>query len=490
MNPSARALVLPRWSVLVFALFFGALGSLAQAPTSLAPFMLLMSIGAFALFDRTARPGQAFALGWVLGLAYFGLSLRWIVEPFQVDAAAHGWMAPFALVLLAAGLALIWGAGFGLARRVSGQIWPLVFFWSAAELVRAYAFTGFPWANPAQGLLESAAGQGLSLMGPHGLTMGLFALAAAVAALRRPMRMAGSAFVLAALLLLPEERPAAAVSEHVVRLVQPNTPQDEKWDPEKAPLFVDRQLSMTAASGTPDLVVWSEMAIPYRMSVAAPVFEAAAEAARGAPVLMGAMRDDASGAFFNAALVVDAEGQIAQHYDKHHLVPFGEYMPLPGLFRSLGIQALAERTETGYTPGAGPALVDLPGIGPALPLICYEAVFPQDLRGTARPRVLVNITNDAWFGQTLGPQQHLALARMRAIEQGLPMIRVAGAGISAMIDPYGRVTASLALNEMGYLDAVLPEALPATLYARTGDMPYAFLALLGLILSIFRTARH
>ena len=490
MTLTERIRAWPRFSVYALAAAAGAAGSLGQAPLSLAPAMMLMMIGGFALFQLTVTPRQSFALGWTIGATYFALSLRWIVEPFQIDAATHAWMAPFALVLLSAGLALIWGTAFWFARRLTSQTWALVLTWPLAEMFRAYALTGFPWANPAQGLLESWAGQALGLFGPHGLTILAFAVAWAVTSTRSMAMMGGLAGLVFAALLVPVSLPDPTLTGKIVRLVQPNAPQDEKWDPELAHIFVDRQIEMTAAAGEFDLVVWSEMSIPYRTSVAAPVFEAAARAARGAPLLMGAMHDDDAGLFFNAALLVGPDGRTSQRYDKHHLVPFGEYMPFPALFRGLGIRALAERTETGYTSGPGARLMDFGDLGLGLPLICYEVVFPQDLRGTPRADFLVNITNDAWFGMTLGPQQHLALSRMRAIEQGLPMIRVGGTGISAMIDAHGRVQASIPLNQAGFIDAGLPVPLAPTLYSRTGDLPYLVLLLVSLIAATFRRARH
>jgi apolipoprotein N-acyltransferase len=289
-------------------------------------------------------------------------------------------------------------------------------------------------------------------------------------------------------LWLPLDPAPSELTDHSVRIVQPNAPQDEKWDPDLAHIFVERQMALTAEGSAPDLVVWPEMAIPYRASVAGIIFEQAALSARGAPVVMGVTRDLPDGRVFNAALLIGPDGTASQFYDKHHLVPFGEYMPFPEFFRSLGIRALAERTRAGYSRGTGPATLDLGAIGPALMLICYEAVFPQDTRTPNRPALVIQITNDAWFGQTLGPQQHLALARMRAIELGLPVVRAANTGISAMIDPRGRVLQSLALNTAGALDAPLPQPLAPTLYSQTGDGPVTILIIVALLVLILRRA--
>jgi apolipoprotein N-acyltransferase len=300
----------------------------------------------------------------------------------------------------------------------------------------------------------------------------------------RPAMAAGLIGAGALALMVPYVPKGAEPGAAVVRIVQPNAPQHEKWDRDLAPMFVERQLAMTASDpgplGPPALVVWPETAIPYLASVAGPVFDAAAAAAGGADVLIGALRDDPQGRYFNSALQIGPDGQIAAQYDKHHLVPFGEYMPFPGIFRSLGIRALTERTQSGYTPGPGPQVLDLPGIGRALMLICYEAVFPQDTRASTRPDLMIQMTNDAWFGDFAGPQQHLALARMRSIEQGLPLVRAANTGISALIGPRGTVLDQLPLGHAGFVDAVLPQPLPPTVYSRTGDLPLALVLCLSI----------
>ncbi|MEN8741649.1 MAG: apolipoprotein N-acyltransferase, partial [Phaeobacter gallaeciensis] len=198
----------------------------------------------------------------------------------------------------------------------------------------------------------------------------------------------------------------------------------------------------------------------------------------GVPLLLGIQREE-GGAYFNSAALISADGSAGQIYDKAHLVPFGEYVPFGDLMARFGFHGLASQAGAGYAAGPGARLMDLP-IGKALPLICYEAVFPQDVNAAPdRPDMLVQITNDAWFGTRSGPYQHLVQARMRAAEQGLPMLRAANTGISGVIDPYGRLGPSLPLGEAGYVDVILPAALPATPYSGTGDWPVLIL-LLGL----------
>ena len=204
------------------------------------------------------------------------------------------------------------------------------------------------------------------------------------------------------------------------------------------------------------------------------------DAAGGRPMIFGINRGEGR-RIYNSLVQLDGDAAITAIYDKHHLVPFGEYIPLGDLLGGLGLRGLAQRDGNGFSPGPGPRVLDLPGIGPVLPLICYEGVFARDIAAApARPAVLLMITNDAWFGQVSGPYQHLAQARLRAVEQALPMIRVANTGISAMIDPGGRLIGPIPLGQAGVRDLALPKPGAPTLYSRTGDAPWA--GLLGLSL--------
>lgn len=492
------------WRMLAAAVA-GALGGFGQAPYGLALLLVLACAAAFVMLAGTDQPRRAALIGWAFGAGYFAHVLSWIVEPFQVDAARDGWMAPFALVFMAGGLALFWGLAFWAARRVSPRSWPLILTWTAAEILRAHVFTGFPWAGVSQTVIDGPAVRALAFVGPQGTTLGLLALAWVLSLAGTPGRrvvlraaQAATFALLAAGLHLPLPQPPAALSGQHLRLIQPNAAQHLKWRPDMVEVFFARQLALTAeaprpGAAAPDLVVWPETAIPWRLEDAALVLEEIADAAGGVPVVLGILREEA-GRLRNAMVAVGPEGKPFAIYDKHHLVPFGEYLPLADLARRVGLRGLAEMRGPGFAPGAGPALLDLGMAGRAMPLICYEAVFPRIVNAAPeRPGFLLQITNDAWFGRWAGPQQHLAQARMRAAEQGLPLARSANTGISAMIDPYGRVTAMLDLGTAGALDVALPAPLPPTLYSRTGDLPVLALLLfgaLGLLLARIRERSH
>ncbi len=472
----------------VLAILAGALAALGHAPFNLWPLALAGFGGLTWLVAASPTPRRAALIGWLGGIGYFATALHWIVQPFLVDVARHGWMAPFALVFLAAGLGLFWGAAGWLSARTGRRFigWALAL--SLAELARGYVLTGFPWALPAYIWVETPALMAASLLGPYGLTLlTLLLVALPLAVPRRLMAGAGSAVLLAALMVWgwSEQRQS---SDHVgtVRIVQPNAPQHEKWDPEKAPIFVERQIDFTAEPKTDlGLIVWPETAIPYRLDRAGPVLTRISQAAEGVPVILGANRSE-GGRYFNALVALGKGGAVEDVYDKVHLVPFGEYIPLGQLARVVGMQSFAARDGFGFSPGDGVRLIDTP-LGRALPLICYEAIFPQQIRkAPERPDYLLQITNDAWFGTFSGPYQHLQQAQFRAAEQGLPLVRSANTGVSAVIAPDGTIISELPLGEAGFLDVPLPHPRPPTIYSRIGDMPLAvllFVVLSALILN-------
>jgi apolipoprotein N-acyltransferase len=479
------------WLRFAAAVLAGAVAAFGQAPYDIPILLFLGFVGALQLFRASPRPLQAAAIGWGFAFGYFLHGWLWLLSPFMVDPDRYAWMAPFALIIMCGGLALFWGLGFGMARWMSPRIWPLIFCLPAAEMLRGYLFTGFPWGMLSQGLVDLWPGQGLALVGPYGMTL---VVVSAAAVFMPPTRYlgkiriglwAGRALILAAF-VVPFSAGPSPVTDNTIRLVQPNAAQKDKWDPVKIPEFFDRQLALTSAAPTPgnaapDLILWAETAIPWPLDLAEGALSQISFAAGDTPVVLGVQRRDMM-QFYNSAVLLSPSGTVTQTYDKHHLVPFGEYIPFGDALAKIGISSFASQLGNGYSSGDGAVLMDLGPLGLALPLICYEAVFARDVNAAPqRPAFLMQLTNDAWFGKGQGPLQHLAQARMRAIEQGLPMARVANTGVSAMIDPAGRITNSLALNTAGFLDARLPAARAPTLYSRFGEWPFLMVLLIGLL---------
>lgn len=434
------------------------------------------------------RPGL---LAWAGGAGYFAVALHWIVEPFLVDATRHGWMAPFALVLMAGGLALFWGVAGWISARTR---WPALGFalaLASMEMLRGHVLTGFPWALPAYVWTDTWLLGVVAYVGPYGLSAGMLALLA-LPMMGRPW--VGGVATVSGFVVLGTfgfSLPASPDDLGTVRLVQPNAPQNEKFDPVKGPLFVERSIAFTEGAAGVDLVVWPESAVPYPLDVAAPVLSRASAAADGAEVITGINRRTGDGQWFNALVVVDETGLVRETYDKVHLVPFGEYIPL----RIDLLRSMAGFTGFGFSPGESVRLIETP-LGRALPLICYEVIFPGHGRGVERPDYLLQITNDAWFGKFSGPYQHLDQARFRAVEQGVPLIRVANTGVSAVIDRHGRIISELPLGEAGYLDVAVPApSADPTFYSRMGDTPIGvtLLLALGALLALGRSnaiAKH
>jgi apolipoprotein N-acyltransferase len=460
-------------------LALAALGGLAlalgQAPWSLWPLALgglglLMSVIA-----RAPTPWQAALLAFVGGLGHFGLALSWIVEPFLIEPEIYGWMAPLALLFMAAGGGLFWALPVWAMTRLSRGLPALVFAFALSDLARGYILTGFPWALIGHIWIETPVAQAVALIGQSGLS--LFTLALIGLALASfGQRLLGPAALLAlaaswAFGLWQLSLPAPPAPGLTLRLVQPNAGQSGKWDPDLARSHFDTLLAATSAAPPVDLVIWPETSLPYLMEQSPELAGIIAEASGGVPVMLGHQRTEGERGW-NSLWVQDGTGAALASYDKHHLVPFGEFIPFGDLaYEWFGLSAFAAQTGHSYSAGPGPQVLDLGPLGKVLPLICYEAVFPQDLRTEERAGWIVQITNDAWFGTWSGPFQHAALARLRAIEQGLPLARVANTGLTEMIDARGRVSAALPFGAQGHLDADLPGPLTAPPYARWGEFP-------------------
>lgn len=480
----------PGWRRVCAAALSGGVMALGQAPLGLWFLALPALAGLILIVSRARSAGDAAWAGLFAGAGYFALALSWIIEPFLVDAATYGWMIPFAVVFLSFGLALFWALAAAVSARLRRRALAFALALAGAELLRGVVLTGFPWALIGHIWIDTPLLQLAAVAGPNGLTLLTVLMAALPVVFRLPGAVV-SGLVLAAAwgfgvahLAQPDPVVPNAVT---IRLVQPNAEQQLKWNSDLARGHLQRLLDLSAAppepgQPRPDLVVWPETSLPYLLRPDdTALLGAIARAGQGAQMAVGAQRVDADNAFrgYNSLAVISADAQLTATYDKAHLVPFGEYIPLGDLaFRWFGLSAFAAQMGNGYSAGSGPALLNLgPGLGLALPLICYEAVFPQALQVPERPRFILQITNDAWFGKLSGPWQHLAQARLRATEQGLPFLRAANTGVSAVIDARGRVLAQLSLGVAGHLDAALPAPLPPTLYARLGE----FLVLVLLI---------
>ena len=500
------------WTARGLAVIAGVCAALAFPP-----FGFLLGLLGYSLLlklaDRSgARPlRSAFFMGWLAGVGYFAVGVWWIVEAFLVDVQAHGWMAPFALVLMSGGLAIFWGLAtlcYCAIRPIGGgRILVFAATLSGFEWLRGHVFTGFPWNLPGETWVAgSPLSQVAALVGAYGLTFLTVCVAAAPAALLDPgtKRAKFTPVVAAGLGLVicyiwGEIRLATAQptlkNAPLVRLVQANIDQKHKWRPENLSEIVETYLRLSTIPGphTPDIIVWPEGALPVvaedLFAADSPYLSALTRSFRpGQTLMMGANRADlrpaGEVAYFNSLIVLRAEpDRLVRigHYDKHRLVPFGEFLPFGDIAAQLGIRALVHMPGD-FTPGPDPRPLALPGIPVFQPLICYEAVFPgltnSVTRSGARASWILNVSNDAWFGATSGPWQHLNIAGYRAIETGLPIARATPTGVTAMIDAYGRVQQKIGLGGVGVLDARLPPALAATPYSRHGEMAF-WLMLIG-----------
>ena len=500
------------WSGVDGRLGFKARFALALAGGGLAaiafpPFGVWPGLFGFGLLlrqlDRFGGPRPlraAFGLGWAAGFAYFLISTWWVGEAFLVDIAAHGWQAPFAILFLAGGLALLWGAAAAVYRWITptgvGRVLVFAGVFGLFEWLRGHILSGFPWDLPGEvWKAGSAPSQGAAVIGAYGMSVLTLAIGGSAALIgRRPTRAGLSTMALALLALCMLWVGGAVRLAHAsaptgkaikVRVVQPNIPQTEKWSPEAFHAIVARYVGLTASpSASPaDVVIWPEAAIPDVaedfLASGSWTQTAIVDALRpGQILLMGAARTKGTpphAQYFNSLLALRRDGEALTQlavYDKHHLVPFGEYMPLDTLMGAIGFKALVNVGD-GFTPGPAPAPISVPGLGLTQPLICYEGLFPSSFaRSGPRPSWIVNVSNDAWFGETSGPWQHLNLASYRAIEEGLPIVRATPTGVSAVVDAYGRTKALIGLGRGGVIDADLPASLPPTPYSRCRDVPF------------------
>lgn len=482
---------------LLAAFIAGVLAALAQAPFYLLPLMAVGFCVLVLLLDgarrEMTRARTGFAIGWCFGFGYFLVSLFWIGFAFLVQADQFAWMAPFAVTGLPVFIALFTGAAAAFAARFEVAGWRRIFAIAvalmAAEYARGHLLTGLPWNLPGQALAGTAAGaQTVAVWGPYGLSLVVVLIAAAPAAFVGERRgllkgvlisLAATAALFAFGALRLALAPTTDHGDVFVRIVQPNIPQREKIDGDLWRRNFERHVAMSAAPGPARgrlFILWPENAVPVLDESKDGLALLSETLPKDSILITGAVRRETGAGgkvdYYNSISVIagTAGGRIpVAHYDKHHLAPFGEYLPLEGLLRAVGLAQLAPYDD-GFAKGKGPAVIDAGG--PAFaPLVCYEAIFPGEIypRGR-RPQWIATVTNDSWFGDSSGPRQHFDQARLRAIETGLPLARSANSGISGLFDGAGRVRARIPLYQAGAIDAALPIALPAPLYARLGDL--------------------
>ncbi len=473
---------------------------------------------------------RAFVDGWWFGFGYFFAGLFWIGEAFLVEADKFAWLLPFAITLLPAGLALFCGAAAAGARMMwspgGARILVLAVAFGAAEWLRGHVLTGFPWNVLGYSLTYSLITmQPAAILGIYGLTLWAVVVFCAPAVMAndappgRQRAIAGlrgwgiSGTILLILssygLLVIASGRAPMLDGVRLRIVQPSVPQREKWIPEKQGEFFRLHLGLSrqnAAGAKDDMagithVVWPEAAMPFRPLEHPEALEAIGGLLpAGSYLIAGGLRvaaakqdgatpgaaADGDRRAYNSLMVFGPGGGLAAVYDKIHLVPFGEYLPFQPTLEAIGLQQLT-RQRGGFSTGEQPRpLLTIGGLPPVIGLICYEAIFPAAVvQGAARPGVLINVTNDGWFGNTTGPRQHLHQARVRAVEEGVPLIRAANNGISAVIDAEGRLLDSLDLNIRGVIDTGLPAAREPTVYSQLGDVVFFLNAICFFVLAFW-----
>ena len=484
-----------------------------------------------SLFGRL-RP--SFVTGWLFGFGYFVAGLWWLGAAMMVDAAEFAVFIPFAVLVLPAICGVYFGLATLLARLVwsdsAWRIFALAASLALFEFLRATLFTGFPWneigvmAAPLPLMMQTA-----SLIGVHGLTLvAVIVFSSPAVLLDRAGR--GPVLAIAAALLVFHlgygawrmmTHPTVFVPGVNVRVVQPNIAQTEKWDEDEANGIFQRHIELTAmraapgdivgaappvsdpalvrvpaagadsghaqdatsdapASATRTLVIWPETSFPFILTHRPDAIQTIADTLDpGETLIAGAARvegtDEADARYYNSVYVIDDQGQIVTARDKTHLVPFGEYLPYQNILEKIGLRQIARAMPGGFSPGASREKVELDGAPSFLPLICYEIIFPGEIDvGTAatRPGFLINDTNDAWYGDTPGPYQHLRLAELSSVAFGLPLVRSANTGISVVLDAYGRQIGGLALDSTGTIETGLPQSAANTLFARLGNLPF------------------
>jgi apolipoprotein N-acyltransferase len=459
----------------------------------------------------------AAATGWCFGFGYFVAGLYWIGYAFLVDAPTFGWLLPLAVIGLPAALAFFTAFGVAVARvlwtRGPTRILALAAALTAVDWLRGHVLTGFPWNAFGYALTAPLAlAQSASVIGIWGLTFIAISVAASPATLtddrtetRLPwLPVALGLAVLAGLggwgALRLQRTPTEFVDNVRLRIMQPNLQQDVRFNYAAREQIMERYIALSnqTSSSQPrgmhdaTLLIWPESPFPFVLTHEPSALAQIARLLSPNTILItGAVRVEETNAsddprVYNTIYVIGSNGAILGSFDKVHLVPFGEYLPFQGFLERFGFQNLTKQVG-GFSSGDRHHLMTIPGAPPALPLICYEVIFPgEEMPPGERAGWIVNVTNDAWFGYSSGPFQHLEQSRVKAIEEGLPLVRAANTGISAVVDPVGRVITSLPLGQEGVVDSSLPSPIAPPIYARVGDIPAFVMVVIALFAAIRR----
>jgi apolipoprotein N-acyltransferase len=487
---AGKVMLLSGWSRIALAVFAGAIGALALPPFGIfATLFISFTLLVWLIDGSTGNPGggvvsrlhAAFVIGWLFGFGYFVANLWWLGNALLVDAEEFAWALPLAVFGLPAYLAIFYGLATALARAFwsdgIGRLAALAAAFGVAEWLRSFVLTGFPWNAIGYGAMP------VPLMMQSDVVLGIFGVTVlAVFVFAAPALLGtgkGKVLGLAAAVLLAvahvgfgvwrlnvadEKLAAGDGKKTTIRIVQPMIDQAQKLDDTNRAEIFDEHLRLTAAplkdgETRPDIVVWPETSVPFILTENPDALARIAEVLEDGQVLVtGAVRSENAGAgvaprYYNSIYVIDSDGQIISATDKVHLVPYGEYVPYESILASLGItEAIA--MPGGFTAASSRSLLTLPGGALLYPLICYEAIFPNEIGADVeRTSAILNVTNDGWFGATPGPYQHFQQARLRAVENGMFLIRGANTGISAVVDPFGRVVQGLGYNQKGVIDA-------------------------------------
>jgi apolipoprotein N-acyltransferase len=480
---------------LAIAFLAGLASATGFAPLGLWPLTILAFTILAWLLEEAPGLRSALARGWWFGMGQFVLGLNWIATAFTYQSAMPPWLGWVAVVALSLYLALFPAAAAGLAWRwgrdcSASIVLILAAAWTLTEWLRGTLFTGFAWDPVGVALLPTGLAWLAVWIGTYGLSAvtiflgGLIRLLAGTR-LDRRTGLAVAAAILVMTIGAWALRPALPeTTGPAIRIVQPNIGQENRWDPELERAHFDRLREITGAPGAaPRLLFWPETAIPYDLREAGVQAAIAAVIGPRDLLLTGGIErapppEGVAAAEYNSLYALGPGARILGRYDKAHLVPYGEYLPMRPLLTAIGLSRLVPG-QGDILAGPGPRTLDLPGIGRMGAQICYEMVFSGEVVDRAnRPDFVFNPSNDAWFG-AWGPPQHLAQGRMRALEEGLPLIRATPTGISAVVDAEGRVLASLPWRTAGVIDARLPPAAAPTLFARFGNLlSFAFALLL------------